>query len=111
MSYSSVVSDSMMISGSSARSSSDISCTSSMSIFLYLDIPVPAGVYVLPSAILVTGIVVLFNPFQAATVPFIVLGAASVVYALTDLFRLLRFRRKRNGQIEDITPIEEMKEE
>ena len=74
-------------------------------------IHVPAGVYVLPSAILVTGIVVLFNPFQAATVPFIVLGAASVVYALTDLFRLLRFRRKRNGQIEDITPIEETKEE
>lgn len=72
---------------------------------------VPAGMYVLPAAIFITGIVVLFNPFEAATVPFVVLGAASVVYALTDLFRLLRFRRKRNEQIEDITPIEETKED
>ena len=56
--------------------------------------PVPLGVYIVPTLVLIAGIVVLMNPFQAATVPFIVLGVSSMVYALSDLFRLIRYRRK-----------------
>lgn len=56
---------------------------------------VPAGMYVIPSLVLVAGLVVLFNPFEAATVPFILLGVSSILYGLTDLIRLLRFHRKQ----------------
>lgn len=70
---------------------------------------VPAGMYVLPLLILAAGVVVLFNPFEAAEVPFIFLGASAVVYSLTDLLRLIRFRRRR-GQVEIIVS-EEKKED
>lgn len=71
--------------------------------------PVPFGVYVVPVLVLAAGITVLFNPFETAEIPFIVLGVSSIVYALMDLFRLIRFRRKKS-QIEDIVPIEEIKD-
>lgn len=38
-----------------------------------------------------------------------VLGISSIVYALMDMVRLLRFRKK-NKNIQDVTPIEEIKE-
>ena len=66
--------------------------------------------FVIPSLVLVAGLVVLFNPFQAATVPFIILGASSIVYALTDLFRILRYRKREESRIEDVTIIEEIKD-
>ncbi len=65
------------------------------------------GVYIIPCLILATGIVVLFNPFQAATVPFIVLGIASIVYGITDFFRLLRYHHRKNKNITDVDVIEE----
>lgn len=71
--------------------------------------PVPFGVYVVPVLVLAAGITVLFNPFETAEVPFIVLGVSSIVYALMDLFRLIRFRRRRN-EVEDVVPIEEIKD-
>ena len=52
-------------------------------------------------------LVILFNPFQAATVPFIVLGVTAIVYAVNDLIRLLFYHRKRNKNITDVTIIEE----
>ena len=54
--------------------------------------PVPFGVYIVPVLILAAGITVLFNPFATAEIPFIVLGISSIVYALMDMVRLLRFR-------------------
>ena len=71
--------------------------------------PVPFGVYIVPVLVLAAGITVLFNPFETAEIPFIVLGVSSIVYALMDLFRLLHFRRKK-GKIEDVVPIEEIKD-
>lgn len=71
---------------------------------------VPWGMFVIPSLVLVAGLVVLFNPFQAATVPFIILGASSIVYALTDLFRILRYRKREESRIEDVNIIEEIKD-
>ena len=48
---------------------------------------VPFIMYMIPVLVLLAGIIVLVNPFQAAAVPFIILGISSIVYALTDLFR------------------------
>ena len=67
-------------------------------------------IYVL---VLIAGIVVLFNPFTAAAVPFIILGVSSIVYGLSDLINIIRFRQKKEPgmpEIEDITPIEEIKD-
>lgn len=63
---------------------------------------VPLGVYVISSLILIAGLTVLFNPFEAATVPFVLLGGSAIVYGLTDLVRLLRFRKKQ-GEVEEIS--------
>ena len=74
---------------------------------------VPFIMYTIPVLVLLAGIIVLVNPFQAAAVPFIILGISSIVYALTDLFRLIRYKKKvldKEVEIEDITPIEEIKD-
>ena len=69
---------------------------------------VPMLVFVIPSLILISGVVVLFNPFQAASIPFMVLGIAAIVYSLTDLTRLMVYRR----QVKDeLTEMDEMREE
>lgn len=74
---------------------------------------VPGGFFVIPVLVLIAGIVVLFNPFTAAAVPFIILGVSSIVYGLSDLINIIRFRQKNEPgmpEIEDITPIEEIKD-
>lgn len=72
---------------------------------------VPAGYYVVPVLVLAAGMVVLFNPFTAATVPFIVLGVSGIVYALSDLVNIIRFRKKeRQDGIVDVVPVEEIKD-
>ena len=75
--------------------------------------PVPVAVFLIPILILVAGIVVLFNPFEAATIPFIILGVSSILYGLTDLIRLMQYRRnmkKQEADIEEATIIEEVTE-
>ena len=74
---------------------------------------VPAGVFIIPVLILTAGIVVLFNPFEVATIPFIILGVSAIVYGLTDLIRIIQFRnrlKEEDKKIVDITPIEEVKD-
>lgn len=74
---------------------------------------VPGAFFVVPVLVLIAGIVVLFNPFTAATVPFIILGVSGIVYGLSDLINIIRFRQKREPgvpEIEDVTPIEEIKD-
>ena len=72
------------------------------------------GYYVMPVLILIAGLVVLLNPFAAATVPFIILGVSSIVYGITDIVNGIRFRRKEDKTtvneviIEDVTPVEEL---
>ena len=69
------------------------------------------GYYVMPVLILIAGLVVLLNPFAAATVPFIILGVSSIVYGITDIVNGIRFRRKEDKTtvneviIEDVTPV------
>lgn len=75
------------------------------------------GYYVMPVLILIAGLVVLLNPFAAATVPFIILGVSSIVYGITDIINGIRFRKKENKTtvneviIEEVTPVEELPNE
>ena len=66
---------------------------------------VPGIFYVIPVLLLLAGILILVNPFEAAKVPFIVLGVSSIVYGLTDLFRIIRYRQKKEAGITDVEVI------
>ena len=76
--------------------------------------PVATGYFVIPVLVLLAGMVVLLNPFAAATIPFIILGISSTVYGITELIHIYKFRRKEEKLvkheivIEDVTPIEEI---
>lgn len=74
---------------------------------------VPFIMYVFSILILLAGMLVLFNPFSAAAIPFMILGISAIFYALTDLLRLIKYKKKiiiEEKDIVDITPIEEIKE-
>lgn len=66
---------------------------------------IPVIMYVFPILIMASGVVVCFDPFGVLQAAFIMLGISFIVYSLTDILRLLRFRRKTDG-IQDITPVE-----
>ena len=76
---------------------------------------VSQGFFVTPILILLAGLIVLVNPFAAATIPFIILGVSSTVYGITELINIYKFRKKEEKVmptemvIEDVTPIEEFK--
>ena len=75
---------------------------------------VATGYYIMPVLILFAGLVVLLNPFAAAAIPFIILGVSSIIYGITDIINLLRFRKKDDKKeenevvIEEVTPVEEL---
>ncbi len=74
---------------------------------------VPFGFFIIPVLILAAGITVLFNPFEVATIPFIILGVSAIVYGLSDLIRLVQFSKRikeEEKNITDVTPIEEIKD-
>lgn len=73
--------------------------------------PVATGYFVIPVLVLLAGMVVLLNPFAAATIPFIILGVSCMVYGISDIINRIRFRKKDNYQevvVEEVTPIEEV---
>ena len=75
---------------------------------------VSTGFMVMPVLILLSGLLVLVNPFAAASVPFIILGVSSTVYGVTELINFYKFRRKApkaEEEIQDIVPIEEIPNE
>jgi uncharacterized membrane protein HdeD (DUF308 family) len=75
---------------------------------------VALGYWVMPVLILLAGLVVLVNPFAAASVPFIILGVSSTAYGITELINIYKFHKKAPkdyGAIEDIVPIEEIPNE
>lgn len=78
---------------------------------------VPVGFYVTPVLVMLVGIFILFNPIESANVPFIILGIGCMVYGLSDMVNVIKFRR-RNSDVEEVqvvldepkeqeTPIEE----
>lgn len=70
-------------------------------------INVPVVWYAIPSLVLVAGLVVLFNPFEVATIPFILLGVSAIVYGGTDLIRLIFYRYRKNEVVTDVEIIDE----
>ena len=78
---------------------------------------VPVGFYVTPVLVMLVGIFILFNPIESANLPFIILGIGCMVYGLSDMVNVIKFRR-RNSEVEEVqvvldepkeqeTPIEE----
>ncbi|WP_303012805.1 HdeD family acid-resistance protein [uncultured Bacteroides sp.] len=57
--------------------------------------PVPGAFYLVPSLILIAGIVALFNPTGARNTAFIIIGISSLVYSLSELVNWFRFTRRR----------------
>lgn len=74
---------------------------------------VPMAFYVVPSLVLLAGIVVLFNPTGAIRTTFLIIGITSMVYAVSELVNWIKFLRRRpkdttgqNVDIEDAKIIE-----
>ena len=62
---------------------------------------VPVGFYVTPVLVMLVGIFILFNPIESANVPFIILGIGCMVYGLSDMVNVIKFRR-RNSDVEEV---------
>lgn len=64
---------------------------------------IPTAMYIMPLTLIVLGLAVLVNPFDAASIPFILLGVGAVIGGLSDLINSLyimyrkRIHRKENG--------------
>lgn len=67
--------------------------------------PVPGAFYLIPSLILLAGIVALFNPTGARNTAFIIIGISSLVYSLSELINWFKFMRRRPQT--PISPLDE----
>ena len=50
---------------------------------------------------MLTGIFILFNPIETANIPFIILGIGCIVYGISDMVNVIKFRR-RNSEVEEL---------
>ena len=72
---------------------------------------VSGGFYVTPVLVMLVGIFILFNPIESANLPFIILGIGCMVYGLSDMVNVIKFRR-RNSDVEEVqVVIDEPKEQ
>ncbi len=75
-----------------------------------LNVPLPFTAYLMPSALIVVGLLVCFDPFRSIEVLFIIFGIGAIFYGVNDLFTQIRLRRQlrqmgkviRHGDVEDI---------
>lgn len=72
---------------------------------------VPGAFYVVPSLILLAGIVALFNPTGVRNTAFMIIGISSLVYAVSELINWFKFTRRKpqkpvSDDIEDAKIIE-----
>lgn len=65
-------------------------------------LPVAWPLYVLPVLVLLLGLFVVFNPFEAAALPFILIGVGCVISAVNDLVAAIRASKQRKGERRDI---------
>lgn len=74
-------------------------------------LPVAWPLYAMPVLVLLLGLFVLFNPFQAAALPFILIGIGCVISAVNDLVAALRLakRRKYEGRTIEVEDAEIVK--
>lgn len=57
----------------------------------------PWWYYIIPACIALTGVFILFNPLESASVPFIILGVTSLVYGLAEFINGIRIHRIQKG--------------
>ena len=57
--------------------------------------PVSGAFYLIPSLILIAGIIALFNPTGARNTAFIIIGISSLVYSFSELINWFKFARRR----------------
>lgn len=70
---------------------------------------VPGGFYVTPVLVMLLGIFILFNPIESANLPFILLGIGCMVYGLSDMVNVIKFRQ-RNNDVEELEVVAEQEE-
>lgn len=56
---------------------------------------VPVAFYLVPSLILIAGVIALFNPTGARNTAFIIIGVSSLVYSISELINWFKFTRRR----------------
>ena len=61
---------------------------------------VPVGYYVVPSLILLAGLLALFNPMGVQRTAFLIIGITALVYAVSELVNWLKFTRRRPKPVE-----------
>ena len=73
-----------------------------------------ASFYVLPVLLTIAGITVLYNPFQTASIPFLILGVAAIISSISDLLCVLyvkymsnKLKKNEVEQIESTVETEE----
>lgn len=69
-------------------------------------LPVAWPLYLFPTLVLLLGLFVFFNPFEAASLPFIIIGIGCIVSAFNDMVAIYR-NTKSGRQIKTGTEIEE----
>ena len=64
--------------------------------------------YVLPIVVLLVGLFVIFNPFEAAAIPIILIGAGCIISAVNDIIAAIRAAKlqKRSKQRNEYTDAE-----
>lgn len=55
---------------------------------------VPYGFYILPSLILLTGIMILAYPFETAANTFVIFGVACLIYGISELINWYKFSKR-----------------
>ena len=59
-------------------------------------IKIPAVFYIIPVMILLTGVVILFNPIKVIETTFLILGITCVIYSVSELINYLKFLKNAN---------------
>lgn len=74
---------------------------------------VSVALFFLPVLIFILGVIVLLNPFEAASIPFIILGVGAIIAAFSDMINtlFLKFIKKKNKptevKVENVEVIDE----
>lgn len=75
---------------------------------------VPFVMFIMPLTLIIVGLAVLVNPFDAASVPFVMLGVGAVIGGISDLVNSLyimyRRRKQRASSDETVIIIDDSKE-
>ena len=59
--------------------------------------PAAKSLYLFPTLVLLLGLFVIFNPFEAAALPFIVVGVGCIISACNDLISMYRSARSKKA--------------